>query len=306
MIDNAAEVPQVFVKETERATKPTLVEEPFRPIVKKMIEALRGIDFDTAPKLHGYTASKIKPTAELVLASDKDQPVLARWQYGLGRAVAFTPDVKDRWAADWVKWPGYGKFFAQLARETMRRPPTSDLGLDVERIDETFRVRLRTEDERGAGVPAGQAGVEVIGPDGQTSTLALSRMRGGLYEGWLRPAVRGDYVLSATAAGGAPAELFSRLVSYAPPTEEPGRPPDLGLLRAISHDTRGVFDPRFEDLRPAAGATVSRRLELWPYLAAAALGLYLLDMLLRKLRFFDRVVFVVDEHEAAHRDTRAA
>ena len=33
------------------------------------------------------------------------EPLLARWRQGLGQAVAFTSDVKNRWAVDWLRWP---------------------------------------------------------------------------------------------------------------------------------------------------------------------------------------------------------
>ena len=42
---------------------------------------------------------------ELVLKSPDDDPVLAAWQYGLGRAVAWTPSVESPWAEDWPNWP---------------------------------------------------------------------------------------------------------------------------------------------------------------------------------------------------------
>lgn len=298
MIDNPAEVPQVFVKETERAAKPTLVEEPFRPIVRKPIEALRGIDFESAPKLQGYSASKIKPTAELILVSDKDQPILARWQYGLGRAVVFTPDVKDRWSADWVTWSGYGKLWVQLVRETMRRPAIADIGLDVQRMDEAFRVRLRT-DEPSNAPPAAVQTLEVIDEGGRSSPLSVTRVRSGFYEGWLKPPARGDYVVRAKAGADTPPELFTRLISYAPASEERGRPPDVDLLRTISRDTGGAFNPRVEDLAAKPAEIVVRRIELWPYLAAAALVLYLLDLLLRRLRFFDRAASAFGEPTSA-------
>ncbi len=58
-------------------------------------------------------------------------PVLARWQYGLGKVVEFTSDVKNRWAVNWLDWPGYGKLWAQLARETMRSDSGEELDFRV-------------------------------------------------------------------------------------------------------------------------------------------------------------------------------
>src|SRR5438046_9937400 len=82
---------------------------------------LKGIDFKTAPRLLGYVATKPKDKAQVLLESKRKDPVLARWQYGLGKTAAFLSDLKDRWAVDWLKWYGYPTFWSQLVRETMQR-----------------------------------------------------------------------------------------------------------------------------------------------------------------------------------------
>ena len=43
-----------------------------------------------------------KPRADVVLQSDREEPVLAVWQYGLGRAAAWTSDVSGQWSGDWL------------------------------------------------------------------------------------------------------------------------------------------------------------------------------------------------------------
>jgi uncharacterized membrane protein len=86
--------------------------------VKKSVEAFKGIDFEKAPRLLGYVVTKPKPTAEVLLTESwTDEPLLARWQYGLGKAAIFTSDVKTRWAADWIEWNGYAVLGAGCARD---------------------------------------------------------------------------------------------------------------------------------------------------------------------------------------------
>jgi hypothetical protein len=110
-------VPQIFIKETELALGKTLQEQPFLPILKKSVEAFKGIDFEKAPRLLGYVVTKPKPTAEVLLTESwTDEPLLARWQYGLGKAAIFTSDVKTRWAPEWIEWNGYAKFWSQVVR----------------------------------------------------------------------------------------------------------------------------------------------------------------------------------------------
>ncbi len=73
---------------------------------------------ETAPALKGYVKFIAKPTAETILSIDRD-PLLTRWQYGLGRAAVFASDAKARWAADWVTWKGYDKFWTNLCRDLL-------------------------------------------------------------------------------------------------------------------------------------------------------------------------------------------
>ena len=55
-----------------------------------------------------------QPTADVILNADPRDPLLARWQYGLGRAAVWTSDLKGQWGRDWVAWPEFARFSAQL------------------------------------------------------------------------------------------------------------------------------------------------------------------------------------------------
>jgi len=44
----------------------------------------------------------------------RDDPLLAQWQYGLGRSVAWTSDSTAKWARNWLGWKGFSQFFSQL------------------------------------------------------------------------------------------------------------------------------------------------------------------------------------------------
>ncbi len=74
---------------------------------------------ETAPALKGYVRFITKPTADTILKVDEKDPLLVRWQYGLGRAVVFTSDAKSRWAADWVTWKGFDKLWTNIFRDLL-------------------------------------------------------------------------------------------------------------------------------------------------------------------------------------------
>ena len=58
------------------------------------------------PRCSGYNGTTAKPAAQTVLVTARDDPLLAQWQYGLGRSVAWTSDSTGRWAKSWIGWDG--------------------------------------------------------------------------------------------------------------------------------------------------------------------------------------------------------
>ena len=164
--ENAESIPQLFIEETERAVRSNLLEESFRPAVKHRSAAFRGLDVDKLPELKGYVSSKARDHAEVLLAAPSGAPLLVRWQFGLGKTVAFTSDVKNRWAANWIEWPGYGKFWAQQVRDLMRRDSGEEFDFRVVREggEAVIRLSVLTPDGNfsqrsgaaGQGNPAGR------------------------------------------------------------------------------------------------------------------------------------------------------
>jgi hypothetical protein len=124
-------LPQIFIKETAVILKSAIYEEPFKPQVKASSELTRGIAAADYPQLLGYVATSVKPRAETPLFTDKGDPLLAHWQYGLGRAVAFTSDARAKWAKNWLGWERYKQFWSQIAQWSLRRLENADFSCEV-------------------------------------------------------------------------------------------------------------------------------------------------------------------------------
>jgi uncharacterized membrane protein len=145
LTSDALTLPQIFSTETMRVAQSSLSEEPVTPVpVKANAPVLDGIDWEQAPLLLGYNVTKLKPTADLLLATEKGDPLLATWRYGAGQVAAFTSDAKSRWAPEWINgWPGYGKFWAQLIRSILRRGNAS--GLQVQTAERNGRLEVQID-----------------------------------------------------------------------------------------------------------------------------------------------------------------
>ena len=86
-------VPRIFTRETAELTASPAREAPVRARLVKPTQALSNIPFPTAPTLAGHARAKVRPGAELLLATQNGDPLLARWQQGLGQVLVWTGDL---------------------------------------------------------------------------------------------------------------------------------------------------------------------------------------------------------------------
>ena len=130
-VRSPGQLPQIFIKEAAVILKSAIMERPFKPRVAGSSEVIRGIDPAGYPVLYGTVASTAKSRAEVPLVTPEGDPLLAHWQYGLGRSVAFTSDARSKWAKDWVSWDKYRQFWIQTALWSVRRLQPSDVSASM-------------------------------------------------------------------------------------------------------------------------------------------------------------------------------
>ena len=286
-IRDAARVPQVFIEETQIASQSTLVEEPVETTITSPVEAFTGIDLMDAPSLKGYVSTQAKDTAEVLLESDAEAPILARWHYGLGKAAIFTSDVKNRWAADWIEWEGYGKFWSQLVRETMQRDSAEEIDFEIERAGDEAVVTVRTVTEEGVFRVGLEPRLEVIEPGGSGVVLEVNQVGPGTYQAkhplFTSPDSPYSFRLSADDVDAQSRELF-----YPYTDEYRLYPPNTELLIAVSEQTGGKLLPEPEEIFDDYGEAASVPTSLWPFFASLALLGYLLDIAMRRAPWFWR------------------
>ena len=138
------ELPRIITQEAALAKRAALVEGQIQPQFVTSSPILRGIAPNQIPSLSGHIATTPKDTAEVVLASDENAPLLAQWHYGLGRSVAWTSDLGTRWTTSWLNWDQNTRFWDQLLRWAMGPPINRDFRVDVTRAG-----NRRARDRRG-------------------------------------------------------------------------------------------------------------------------------------------------------------
>jgi Ca-activated chloride channel family protein len=285
--ENPDSIPQIFIEETERAVRSNLLEESFRPVVKHRSAAFRGLALDKLPELRGFVSSKARDYAEVLLAAPSGAPLLVRWQYGLGKAVVFTSDVKNRWAANWLDWTGYGKFWAQQVRDIMRRDSGEALDFRVAREggEAVIRLSVLTPDGnfRNGLVPQ----VRITRAEGSNAIISLEQTGAGTYQmripfGGPGQTERFELVDLPGLPKRTSLRAGTRMLHQDYPDEYRAFPPDIELLSALARATGGKVAPSVADVFAQQGDESKTTKTLWPWFAVLALIFYLLDIAARR------------------------
>jgi len=275
-LNEPAGLEQILLRDVMEHTGSTAIEKPLKPEVKKQTEILDGVAIDTAPALKGYVKFIAKPTAETILGIDRD-PLLSRWQYGLGRSAVFASDAKARWAADWITWKGYDKFWTNVTRDLLPHAQSGEATVEFDSAngDLVADYRLGRDVEEPAKVPE----IFAFGPDGFQKPVAVKKIAAGQYRGRLPIGDRqGLFRIRPLAESRA----FPEVGLYRPEAELVDFGSNAALLKQVSEFTGGRFEPDPKNIFDAGNRTIASTMQLWPAFIALAIVLNLAELVMRK------------------------
>jgi uncharacterized membrane protein len=290
-------LPRIFTREAEMISRQADVQDWFPVVQTRSADFLKGVALTSAPLLHGYVATQIKgPPAEQILATETGDPILARWRVGLGYSLAWTSDVKNNWAVDWLRWGGFSQFWGQLVREHMRKKSHRELDMRTSLIGNTLTATVDafTSSERFENGLKATLTVKGAAKSGSSTQYPMPQTAPGRYEAQIPLREYGTFSLHAEYVRESEDGTLKRVgdshgyVSNPYPVEYQSFEPDAARLELVARTGNGsrlsapnsVFDP--------AGESVRHQTELWPKAVFAALILFLLDLLVRRVRIFDR------------------
>lgn len=284
--DDPNSIPQIFAKETVTASKSAINEEPFLPVVIRSSPALQDIDLDSAPFLLGYVITRPKPTSEVILATERGDPLLSWWRYGLGFSVAWTSDAKSRWGAEWLSWKQFSAFWAQVVRQAMRKSEARGFVVDIQRQGAEASIVVDAIDPAGDFLNGADSTLTLIDPHLRRTELALSQIAPGRYAGEFEVPDQGAYHIDVSQRLGSEVQYRqSRGLVVGYPDELRLRPTNNDLLESLADSSGGTFEIEPADVFAEPEETASNATPLWPYLLSAALALFLLDVALRRIDF---------------------
>jgi Ca-activated chloride channel homolog len=283
--EDSQTIPRIFTLETQLASKASLVEQPFKPVLTAPNhEALQDIDWKAVPPLGGYVATTVKSTGELVLMSHQEDPVLATWRFGLGRSAAFTSDAKAKWGVLWLRWRDFNKFWAQLTRWTLRSGTRSDTTATVDRRDRVGEVVVDAVDGKGEFINFLDSQVGVVSPDRERTVIDLEQIGPGRYRGRFPAPQEGVYLVgmaqrrSERVVG---SQLAGLVVPYAQELRDLGV--DDTFLREVTELTGGGAVDDAKDVFLKARRQSRIAVEIWPWLVGFVAAMIVPEIALRRL-----------------------
>ena len=248
---------------------------------------LSGIGINEIPPIDFFATTEAKDGAQVPLKvsrADKTSPLVAAWQYGLGRTAIFSADPDSLATLSWIRWNRYVEFWSQLANWTMRQ---GDSGTFTMRVHGAPDGSIAVEAEKADPEPVSNLVCRITGP-GRAVDVAMTEADASIYRGEIGPLPRGKYTATLmfkagdtekvleqrefAAAGSIPADSAELRI----------KPPNLELLRRLATATHGAFDASPATIARHSGQTIAFRRSADSWLIPLVIMLFLGEVFVRR------------------------
>lgn len=340
-IKDPSELPAIYIKETRLISQSFVHEKRFTPLLvggQVGGGAIEGIK-PPLPDLFGFVRTSKRnstlvdvPIETPALGFGKDKhsfPILAYWQYGLGKSIAFTSDARTQreggktyWDRDWASSDMYTRFWEQVVDYSLRAVDTGQyLRLNTEVRDGKIHLRLEARDERtklpitnlldqdeneGFGLKVGVTSPSLKGSgEVRTHDVKFEQTSGGVYEAELPAEEIGSYFINVVARwrkdkqdpGQAQSVRAGVTIPYSPEFAE--MESNVSLLKKLADATGGEVYAEGSLPRVARSGEVFRSMPLshsslqtlWPWFVVLAAVCLLCDVAVRRIAIEPSVVW---------------
>ena len=174
-------VPQIFTRETMQASKSAIKEDIYPPLIISDHPMFAGIVEDELPFCFGYVMAKPKPTAQVLLAAETGDPLLAISRFGLGVGLAYTSDVTEKWGGEWLAWDKCGSFWAQVFRSVVKRADTEGIYVTSQAAGNKWIVDIKRQDPDSKPINAANLQLRCVDQNNSTEEITAEQVGLGVY-----------------------------------------------------------------------------------------------------------------------------
>ena len=224
----------------------------------------------------------------MIMTIGDGDPLLARWKRGEGWVYVFTSDVKNKWAARWLRWPSFASFWRQLIKDGIKKEDEKTrypIALTIGRHE--LHMVVDAINDNDVFVRNLNSTAIVTTPDGEKREVPLIQSAPGRYEACTEARQYGPYVVDVRHDSADEMVATSHgQGTYAYAEELLTTSPDLGRIQSLSNNTGGLSDPTPKEILKTYGQAIRHEAPVWHYALYVVLGLFLADIILRRIRFW--------------------
>ncbi len=190
--DISTDIPKIFAQEVFLSGDTYLQNGTFTLAVNSGHAITKGLYEDGWPSILGYVSATPKKSSRVLIASEKDDPILTVMQYGLGHTVAWNSDVTNKWTAGLAKSDDYVQLWRRIVDYSAGSDSLGEDAVDVKTANGKTLVRYEAKDYTE------QTTITAVytDPDQKTQNVKLKASAPGVYEAELDTDETGIYNLS--------------------------------------------------------------------------------------------------------------
>lgn len=276
-------IPEIFTKETRLAMDEFIKEGLFvpertsrHPIVADIIQL---------PIIYGYVGTTAKAQSELIL-SIEEEPLLAIWQYGLGKSMAWTSDVSN-WTRAYYEHEQGIQLLTDLPAVIFSNQAFNAIELDTTVSNNRLAINGYQSEERVLEVA-------IITAEGETETIEMTQFSDGYFDGSVHVPDEGFVFLRIRDA------VTDELLLQKPVSINYSKEYDQVNKKTIVKDYEQLLDSvevdRGESVFTEINHQTPSKKSIETLLIIVALLLFILDVAFRKLRF-DPIQRIIDKNK---------
>ncbi|HJQ35517.1 MAG TPA: vWA domain-containing protein, partial [Thermoanaerobaculia bacterium] len=150
--EDANELPRLFAQDTFIVARSAFVGEATAQRASGSLFTLTGRQFSAIPAIGGYNLTYLRNGASTAVLTEDDYhaPVVASWQAGSGRVLAYTGEIDGKFTGALAAWPQVGDYYTSLVRWVAgaRAQLPADMLVTQQVVNGVNNITLQLDPER--------------------------------------------------------------------------------------------------------------------------------------------------------------
>lgn len=278
--DDTTDLPRIFAQEVFLSGDTYLQNGQFLLQANASNEITAGLFEEGWPVLQGYVSASPKYASNTLIISDRQDPILTVWQYGLGKTVAWNTDVTNEWTGRFAGEEDYIQLWKRIVDYSSGNTSLNGDHMDVVTVGDRTTITYEALDYTGQT----QINVMYERPDGEPEELTLHAVAPGRYEAELDTLNSGVYQLNVrrlengeivNAINAGTAVQFSDEYRF-----------DIGNAEAVSYlEKYGMIIDKEDEIWTKLNARSKESYDLTDWLLAFLILWFLGDIAVRRFQY---------------------